>query len=122
MALKKKALPAPNQYNKCLDWAVEAIRNKDNFQKFSKSKRVTETDKILERRKLKEPGPQTYNWKENYKPNVLPLCKNSPQTVMLNEAKFKGLATPGCKYNPNYNAFRPKSAHAIICFKARVTG
>lgn len=30
-ALRKKNLPAPNQYIKCLNWAAESTKNRDNF-------------------------------------------------------------------------------------------
>ena len=58
--MKKKNQPAPNHYMKQANWVEESNKNNDNKQKFLKELRITETDKILARRKLKEPGPQSY--------------------------------------------------------------
>ena len=77
-ALKKKSLPAPNHYIKQSNWVAESAKNKDNKQRFLKELRITETDKILARRKLKEPGPQTYQPKDGYKADFLPMSKNTP--------------------------------------------
>ena len=59
-ALSKKYIPAPNQYIKCLDWAKESQKNNQNLQKFLKADRITATEQILSRRKLREPGPGSY--------------------------------------------------------------
>jgi len=72
-AEKKKGHPAPNHYIKALNWTAESAKAKDNFQKFLKGKRVTQTDEILETRKLRLPGPQTYKCDDGYKAKVLPL-------------------------------------------------
>ena len=71
-ALKKKSHPAPNQYIKCRDWAKESNKNKDNFQKFMYSKRITQTEEILAQKKLRIPGPQTYKVKDVYKIQSIP--------------------------------------------------
>ena len=60
-ALKKKGIPAPNHYIKCSNWAEDARKRKDNFQKFMTGKRITQTEEILLTKKLKVPGPSTYH-------------------------------------------------------------
>ena len=67
-AKKKKFVPAPNAYIKQIKWTDISNKKPTGFQKFLKCKRITFTDQILERKKLKEPGPATYKEIEkNYK-------------------------------------------------------
>ena len=63
-----------------------------------KSQRVTSTEQILAQKKLKLPGPSTYKPQMNYKVYNPPLIE-SPQLMMLDEAKFRGKETPGPIYN-----------------------
>jgi hypothetical protein len=63
-----------------------------------KSQRITSTEKILQTRKLKLPGPGTYKPKHNFKVYNPPKI-TTPQLVMLEEAKFRGKQTPGPIYN-----------------------
>lgn len=116
IALQKKSIPAPNAYNKCWNWAAESSKNHDNLQKFLKGKRITFTDVIFAKKKLKEPGPSTYNAKDGYKIPHIPLSKNVPQCLMVEDAKFRSSQTPGSKYKPNFDIGRPKSASARISF------
>lgn len=122
IAMQKKNIPAPNAYVKVLNWTQESAKNRDNMQRFLKAKRITFTDVILAKRKLKEPGPQSYNPKDGYRITNLPQSKHTPQMQMLDDAKFKGQQTPGWKYNPNVNVIRPKSASARIAAFSRVSG
>jgi len=115
-------LPAPNTYNKCWNWNQLSASNKDNRQKFLQCKRITFTDVILAKRKLKEPGPQSYNAKDGYRITNIPQSKKTPQTAMLDDAKFKGIQTPGSKYNGDYKLLRPKTASASIAPGPRVSG
>lgn len=121
-ALRMKHMPAPNQYINCMNWEKESVNNRDNLQRFGTAKRVTTTDQILETRKLREPGPSSYKVKDLHHTVYLPMSKNKPQTVMLEEARFRGMSTPGHKYDPNPMAYRPKSACARVASRARVTG
>jgi hypothetical protein len=54
-ARTKKDLPAPNMYSSIPDWS------KNNKGKFPKSVRNTLIDQILAQKKLRLPGPGTYN-------------------------------------------------------------
>ena len=121
-ALSKKYIPAPNQYIKCLDWAKESQKNNQNLQKFLKADRITATEQILSRRKLREPGPGSYKPKPQEKITVLPLPPKSAQLMMLDEAIYRGRSTPGNKYNLNYSQTRPKSACAYQTPATRVKG
>ena len=59
-ASKKKFVPAPTKYGSIRNWS----KTKDRMQQFSSAKRLTVTDQILSRKKLKEPGPGTYKTKQ----------------------------------------------------------
>jgi len=54
-ARNKKDLPAPNMYSSIPDWS------KNNKGKFPKSVRNTLIDQILAQKKLRLPGPGTYD-------------------------------------------------------------
>ena len=56
VAIKKKALPAPTAYTPQLNW-----KPKNNFQKASKTPKVTMTAQIM--KKKKQVGPGSYNVK-----------------------------------------------------------
>jgi len=64
-AHQKRGVPAPNKYQKPLNW--KTLNQNDNRQQWSQSKRITETDKILATRKLRLPGPASYKVKDGYK-------------------------------------------------------
>lgn len=49
-------------------------------------------------KKLKLPGPSTYEPKHNFKVYNPPKI-STPQLLMLDEAKFRGKETPGPIYN-----------------------
>lgn len=78
---------------------------------------------ILKRKSLREPGPSTYKVKDSYKPRYLPMSTHELQHVMLENARWYGLQTPGHKYNPDIlKASRPRSSTAIMASKPRDHG
>lgn len=98
-AKRKQKSPAPWQYIQSADWTKE--NSKDNLQVFLKGERITETDKILARKKLKEPGPSTYKIKFNLveKKSKQPPKATSPQIQMFDHYKIVSKETPGHVYD-----------------------
>ena len=94
IARQKKEVPAPNLYQKLIDW------NQNTSGKFFKSKRLTLIDQILETKKQKPVGPGTYDLP---KFRIKGFVKqNTTKGEFIAEAKYIGQQTPGCKYKINY--------------------
>uniref|UniRef100_A0A7S3MZ38 Uncharacterized protein n=1 Tax=Strombidium inclinatum TaxID=197538 RepID=A0A7S3MZ38_9SPIT len=107
------------KYSTQLNWRDE--NKPKNLQKFLKSQRITFTDVILARKKLKEPGPQSYNPKKPVKIFQVPKI-STPQLLMLDEARFRGKEVPGPIYHKNFKAITPKTPHAQMYPRYRVKG
>lgn len=93
-ARMKKDNPGPCTYKLNMDWT------KNTQGKFLKGKKSTMIDDILAQKKLKLPGPGTYEIKGH---RIQQFAKvSSEKCEFINNAKFIGLQTPGWKYKINY--------------------
>jgi hypothetical protein len=93
-ARKKKDQPGPTKYDLINDWS------KNTKGKFLKGKKETLIDEILKMKKYKLPGPGSYKLPTE---KILGMPKTTGEKcAFINDAKFKGLQTPGSKYKINY--------------------
>ena len=90
----KKDNPGPTTYKLNMDWT------KTSNGKFLKGKKSTVIDEIMAQKKLKLPGPGSYEPKAH---RIQKFAKvSSDKCEFINDAKFVGLQTPGWKYKINY--------------------
>lgn len=102
-AVRAKATPSATKYTGPKNWSrpTQYEAHKRGFQKFLTDERVTVTDRILARRKLREPGPATYKaalaqWKRNVAPKLQdPALSRTEQLLMLDDAKVRSKEVPG---------------------------
>jgi len=111
-AKSKKGLPPMNSYSTArpLNWKT---KKGINMQKFLPSRRISFIDEILSQKKLKIPGPGSYqtNIKPKRQANFCPKS-TTPQLQMLDHSRWVGKQVPGPVYNLNYNAISPKEKTA----------